>query len=209
MADIEQLIAEYAELDIEIGRAIADRRLAACGRCVKPCCRPDVCRQVLESFWLRRVSEHVHGRWWPDDWETRDDCIAMTPSGCLLAAGRPAICRSFVCDFYTEAYGSLWEAAFVSFVSDLTWEVGQLSHRVHIEQLEEGDLPKYADRIAERIADGRRLFERARHLLDDGIDELARHRILLELLCRMPRCFRATTRRALLTRLEHHGKGPT
>ena len=198
---IRQAVAEYAELDVEIGRMISERLSGVCADCDKPCCRADVCQQAVESWWLRQVSEHVHGKWWPDDWETWTDCIAMTASGCMLAAGRPVICRSFVCDFYTEAYGSLWEAAFVSFVSDLTWEVGQLSNRVHVEQLEEDDAPKYVDRIAERIAEGRRLFELAKRLLDEGVDEVGKHRILLELLCRMPRCFRATTRRALLSRL--------
>ena len=198
---LTQAVADYAELDMEIGAVISRRLAGVCAACEKPCCRPDVCQQAVESWWLRTVSRHVHGRWWPDDWETRNECIAMGDSGCMLAAGRPVICRSFVCDHYTEAYRDLWEAALVSFVSDLPWEIGQLSGRVQLEGLDEDDVPKYLDRIVERIATGRRLFELAKRLVEPDVDEVAKHRILLELLCHVPRCFRATTRRALLARL--------
>jgi hypothetical protein len=200
--DLQESIAQYAELDIEIGRLIAERLYHVCAQCPKPCCRPDVCQQAVESWWLRQVSEHVHGKWWPRDWPARDDCIAMTDSGCMLKAGRPAICRSFVCDKYTEAYGSLWEAVALSFLADLAWEVGHLSGRASLETLDEEDAPKHADRIARRIAAGRRQLELAKRLLDDEVSELAKHRIALRLLCEVPRVLRATTRRAILARLE-------
>ena len=200
--DLKKALGEYAELEMEIGRLVVERLYGVCAGCEKPCCRPDVCRQVVESWWLREVSRHVHGTWWPDDWESRDRCIALTDRGCLLEAGRPMICRSFVCDKYTEAYGSLWEAALFSFLADLLWEVGQLSSRVHLEDLKEAAAPKYAAKIAARIAEGRRLLEWARRLGDDAVGEKEKHRILLRLLCHVPRCFRATTRRALLARLD-------
>lgn len=199
---LRQAVAAYAELDTEIGRLIDQRMHAVCAECPKQCCRADVCRQAVETWWLRQVSRHVHGKWWPDDWRTRDECIAMTPTGCLLEAGRPAICRSFVCDRYTEAYGSLWEAVFYSFLSDLTWEVGQVSNRVHLEQIDEDDFPRYAERIGERVAAGRRQLELGRRLLDDDASDLEKHRITLRLLGEVPRFWRATTRRAVLARLD-------
>jgi len=200
--EMDHAIAQYAELDREVGRLIDERLHHVCAACPKPCCRPDVCRQVVECWWLRRVSEHVHGTWWPDDWETRHECIAMTESGCLLQAGRPVICRSFVCDKYTEAYGSLWEAVAFSFLADLMWEVGQLSGRVHLEQIDEDDFPKYAGKLAERLAAGRRRLDLAKRLLDDDASDLARYAIALRLLCETPRFLRATTRRAILARLD-------
>ncbi len=211
--DLPRAIRQYAELEMEINQAVSERLHWVCAACEEPCCRPDVCRQVVESWWLREVSRHVHGKWWPDDWQSRDECIAMTDRGCMLEAGRPAICRSFVCDKYTEAYGGLWEAAFFSFAADLTWEVGQVSHRKHLEELDEEDFPRYAAKIAERAAEGRRLLRLGKRLLDDGTEEGEKHRILLKLLCRVPRCFRATTRHALLARLrqagaEDNGKTP-
>ena len=203
--DLQRAIREYAELEVQISQLVCERLHWVCAACEKPCCRADVCRQAVESWWLREVSRHVHGKWWPDDWQSRDECIAMTDRGCMLKAGRPMICRSFVCDRYAEAYGSLWEAAFFSFVGDLFWEIGQLSSRVHLEDLDEDRAPRYAGKIAERTAEGARLLQLARRLLDDGVGEREKHRVLLELLCRVPRCFRATTRRALLARLHEAG----
>jgi hypothetical protein len=200
--EMDHAIAQYAELDREVGRLIDERLHHVCAACPKPCCRPDVCRQVVECWWLRRVSQHVHGTWWPDDWETRHECIAMTDDGCLLQAGRPVICRSFVCDKYTEAYGSLWEAVGLSFLADLMWEVGQLSGRVHLEEMDEDDFPKYAGKLADRLAAGRRQLDLAKRLLDDDASDLARHAIALRLLCETPRFLRATTRRAILARLD-------
>jgi len=201
-AALRKAIADYAELELEIDRLVKGRLSDVCANCEKPCCRPDVCEQAVESWWLREVSRHVHGRWWPDDWQAARQCVAMTETGCLLTAGRPLICRSFVCDHYVEAYGDLWEAVFFSFVADLLWEVSQLSSRVSLETLEADEAPKYAEAIARRIAVGRRQLDLAKRLLDPAVDRMEKHRITLRLLCEVPRFLRATTRRAILARLD-------
>ncbi len=198
---LEQAVAEYAALEQEIGRRVAERFSDVCAGCQKRCCRAEVCEQALSSDWLRTVSRSVHGKWWPDDWEDHDECHAMTETGCLLLAGRPAICRSFVCDEYTEAYASIWEVVFYSFLADLPWEVCQVTGRTNLEEVDTEKLPGYAGRVLGRLADARAMLARAERLLDEKTDEAERHRIALELLCLMPRMFRATTRNALLARL--------
>ena len=200
-AELQQAVAEYAELDMEIGRLVAERFYDVCAACRKRCCKPEVCEQALDSWWLRQVSEHVHGKWWPDDWEGLDECVAMTAEGCLLQAGRPIICRSFVCDRYVEAYADIWEVIFYSFISDLPWEVGQLSSRVGIETLGPDNAPRYAGKILHRLAEARGLLAEAKGLLDPSAGEGDKHRIALKLLAAVPRFLRATTRRALLVRL--------
>ncbi len=206
---LARAVAEYAELDAAVGERIDGRLDGVCASCPKPCCRPDVCRQILESWWLRTVSEHAHGHWWPDDWETRDACIAMGETGCTIRAGRPAICRSFVCDRYVEAYDGLWETVYVSALSDLPWEVAQLSSRVSLETLEPEDAPRYLDAVLARLAEGRRLLALADRLVDPGEDDVTRHRITLRLLAAMPRFLRATTRRGILAALDAaDAKGP-
>lgn len=200
--DLDRLVARYAALERQIGALITRCSTGICSSCEKVCCRADVGRQALESWWLRQVSRHVHGRWWPDDWETAEQCVALSKQGCTIEAGKPMICWSFVCDRYAEAYPDLWDAAFYSFLADLLWEVGQLSGRVHLEYLEEQQAPRYMARIEQRLGHGEQLLQQARGLLDPRLDELHRHRLLLSLLCRMPRCFRATTQRSLLSRLD-------
>jgi hypothetical protein len=172
-----------------------------CAACLKPCCKPEYCHNAVESWFLRQVSRHVHGKWWPQDWEHSRTCIAMTDRGCLLRAGRPVLCRSFVCPDYAAAYRDVWEVLYYSFLSDLMWEVGQLSSRVHLDCLPAERAPRYAKQLAARIAEGRRLMARAAGLMAPALGEPARHRIALELLAAMPRFFRASTRQAVLDRL--------
>ncbi len=198
---LKEPIARYAALEQDIGALVAKRSAVACARCEKVCCRPDVGQQVLQSWWLTEVSRHVHGKWWPDDWETAEQCVALTGNGCMLTAGKPMICWSFVCDLYTEVYSDLFDAAFYSFLADLLWEVGQLTKKLHLEYATEQDALKHAEKITERVAWGRALLDEARGLKDGSLDEVGRHRLLLSLLCRVPRFFRATTQRALLARL--------
>ena len=201
-AGIQRAIGEYAELEMEIDRLVKQRLYGVCAACEKPCCRADVGQEAVSSWWLRQVSRHVHGKWWPDDWETRQQCVALTEAGCKLTAGRPAICRSFVCEKYTEAYGDLWEAIFFSFVADLLGEVTRVSSRVDLAGLDADDVPRYAKAIAERIAAARRQLDLAKGLLEADVEPLQKHRIALKLLCSVPRFLRATTRRAILARLE-------
>jgi len=199
---LKETIARYAELEQEIGSLVARRSTVACARCQKVCCRADVGQQILQSWWLTEVSRQVHGTWWPDDWETREQCVALTDSGCMLRAGKPMICWSFVCDQYVEVYHDLWDAAFYSFLADLLWEVGQLTRRLHLEYASEQDAVKHAGKIAERVAWGQQLLDEARGLVEGELDEVHKHRLLLSLLCRVPRFFRATTQRSLLARLD-------
>ena len=199
---IESLIAAYAELEMRIGDLVAARLGGICAGCPKPCCRPDVCREVLESWWLRKVSQHVHGRWWPDDWRTAERCVALGPAGCILKAGRPALCRSFVCDRYTKAYGDVWEAVFYSFAADLLMDLGTLSSRVSIEQLDERGVRARADKIDRRVRRASELLEQATALIAPTVGEAAKGRVALKLLASVPRCLRATTQRAILERVD-------
>ncbi len=199
--ELDRAIIEYADIEMEVARLVDGRMNHVCATCRKPCCRADVCAQAIECWFLLQVSRHVHGQWWPKDWQSRKDPFAMTENGCLLKAGRPLICRSFVCDAYTEAYGSLWEAVFLSFVSDLLFLAGQITRSVSVESLDESKAPAYASRLRQRLAEARQQLDLAKRLLDPAETELDKHRVALKLLCLAPRCFRATMRRAILDRI--------
>lgn len=199
--DIDKAVAEYAELEVAVAELVDGRASHVCSACRKKCCRGDVCQQAVECWFLRRVSEHAHGKWWPDDWEDREDAFALTESGCVLKAGRPLICRSFVCDDYVAGYGDLWEAVQMCFASDLLWQAGRITGNTTVENLEESNAGKYAARLRENLADAREQLDLARRLTDPAVSELDKHRITLKLLCLAPKCFRATTRRAILDRL--------
>ncbi len=201
-ADLERAIVEYAEIEMEIADLVDGRMNHVCAACGKPCCRGDVCVQAVECWFLRQVSERVHGRWWPEDWQSRKDPFAMTDKGCLLKAGRPLICRSFVCDAYAAGYRDLWEAVFMGFVSDLLLQAGQITRSVTVESLDEDDAPAHASRLLANLAEARRQLDLAKRLVDPAETELDKHRVALKLICLGPRCFRATMRRAILDRID-------
>jgi hypothetical protein len=206
--ELDLAIAEYADLEQAVARLIDGRMSHVCAACRKPCCRADVCVQAVECWFLLQVSRHVHGKWWPEDWQSRKDPFALSGGpwgplrgGCLLKAGRPLICRSFVCDAYVAAYGSLWEAVLMSFASDLLWQAGQITASVSVESLDEDRAPAYAGKLRRKLADARLQLDLAMTLVDPAATELDKHRVALKLLCLAPRCFRATMRRAILDRL--------
>jgi len=199
--ELDRAIAEYADLEMEVSRLVDGRMNHVCAACKKPCCRADICAQAIECWFLLQVSRHVHGQWWPEDWQSRKDPFALTGNGCLLKAGRPLICRSFVCDAYTAAYGNLWEAVFMGFVSDLLLVAGQITRGVTVESLDESNAPAYASRLLANLAEARGQLDLAKRLLDPAATELDKHRVALKLLCLAPHCFRATMRRAILDRI--------
>ncbi len=200
--ELDRAIVEYADIELEVGRLVDGRMNHVCAVCQKPCCRADVCAQAIDCWFMLQVSQHVHGQWWPDDWQSRKDPFALTEKGCLLKAGRPLICRSFVCDAYVAGYGDLWEAVFMSFVSDLLLQTGQITHGVTVESLDEAKAPAYASKLLARLADARKQLDLAKRLMDPASTELDKHRIALKLLCLAPRCFRVTMRRAILDRID-------
>jgi len=200
--ELDLAIAEYADLELAVAGLIDGRMNRVCAACQKPCCRADVCAQAIECWFLLQVSQHIHGKWWPDDWQGRKDPFALTENGCLLKAGRPTICRSFVCDAYVAGYGDLWEAVFMGFVSDLLLQAGQITHGVNVESLDEDNAPTYASRLLAKLALARQQLELAKRLLDPAVTESGKLRVALKLLCLAPRCFRATMRRAILDRID-------
>jgi len=200
--ELDRAIVEYADIELEVARLVDGRMNHVCAVCQKPCCRADVCAQAIECWFLLQVSQHVHGKWWPDDWQKRKDPFALTGNGCLLKAGRPLICRSFVCDAYVAGYGDLWEAVFMGFVSDLLLQAGQITHSINVEALDEDNAPTYASKLLAKLASARQQLDLAKRLMDPAATELDKHRVALKLLCLAPRCFRATMRRAILTRID-------
>ena len=198
---IEKAIGEYAELEMEIDGLVRRRMGPVCAACRKVCCRPEVCRQSLESWWLRRVSRRVHGKWWPDDWQTRDGCVALTDAGCLLRAGRPTFCRSFACGRYVRAYRDVWEVVFYSFVSDLLRQTVQLTGRLDLEYMTAAQARPHAATIAARLAAARELLAEAKRLIDPAEAEAEKHRVALKLIVAMPAILRHTTRQAILSKL--------
>lgn len=89
----------YLFLEQKVRRLTAGMCFPFCSRCSGACCREDICRESIESFWLSSI------------WQMRNHHIAryhpqrgwLAPKGCMISAGRPPVCYDFLCDRMLES----------------------------------------------------------------------------------------------------------
>jgi len=195
---LERAADRYIELEREVDRLMPPGCAAACVECAGPCCRAGMANQTIRCWWLREVSVRVHGRWWPEDWRQRAGCVALTPTGCLLSAGRPVNCRTWYCDAYLAGCKDLWQAVLCAFLSELLPQTMLLAGNVYLPDLTEDDGPAHAAAIAERIEWAHRLLGRAKTLTDPTADEPERLRTTIGLICILPGILSDSVRGRLL-----------
>ncbi len=191
-------IDRYARMEMRIGDLMPPTFAEGCATCDCPCCRPECGDEILASWWLKTVSEHVHGRWWQAPGRDRYPCRALGEAGCILRAGRPVICRSYHCEALAERCGDLWELLRFACLSELTGWVGQLSSRVRLDAIEVGDAPTYLETIHERLDAADRVLSLCERLADEAQSETIRHRAALEVICENPTLLRPIVCRRVL-----------
>ena len=87
-------VLDYQFLEKKVRRLISWLCYPFCSTCRGSCCSEIMCRESLESFWLRRVwrscghtySQYDASRGW------------LLSDGCRLTAGRPPVCYEYLCD---------------------------------------------------------------------------------------------------------------
>lgn len=198
---LENAIGRYIELELEIDRLTSEKFAGLCAECGGLCCRAGHANLTLRSWFLREVSRRVHGRWWPDDWETREGCVAQTQTGCLLRAGRPGPCRQWFCEPYLAPCKDVWEVVFYGFLCELPLETTRLSPSMDLVELTAEQAARHAALIAERLERSGRLFAAARRLIAREASELEKHRVALGLLCSVPAILQGPACQAILDRM--------
>jgi hypothetical protein len=202
---IQKAIERYVELELEIDRLCTARFGGTCGACGGLCCRANHAAMTLGSWWLRQVSVQAQGQWWPEDWATRQGCCAQTPTGCVLHAGRPVCCWSWLCEPLVRQCVDVWEVVFYGFVSELPGDVARLTPSADLLQMSEGDIVAVADRVAGRVEEAHRMLAAGRRLLDPAVAEVEKARIALRLICQMPRILQPSVHQALLENMRTWG----
>ncbi len=200
-AAIEAALDRHIELERVIDRLCLAKFAGTCIACGGKCCRANLAALTIESWWLRSVSVRAHGKWWPDDWQSRSGCVAQGPEGCVLKAGRPTYCWSWLCEPLLAECADLWEVIFHVFVSELPAELTRLTPTMDLLQLDEAGVTDNLPLIVERIEQAHRLLAEAKALIDPAAGELDKHRVGLHLLCRMPRLLHPIAREAMLDRI--------
>ncbi len=204
---IDQAVMGYARLEQRIARHMPTFFMRLCARCGaegRSCCRPDVGIEAIESWWFRTVSSHVHGRWWPNDYQETETCPAMGVDGCRLSVGRPLICSSFFCEKMIRATVDPWELVLFAFLSDLpgwTLQVGRRKNIALLESADEADGVLWTQ-LASRIEQAAAMLNVAIELAQPEIDLKRKQEITLRLICCNPRFMRPMVRRRMLELLD-------
>jgi len=198
---IQAALDRHVELERQIDRLCLAKFAGACIACGGKCCRANHSSLTIQSWWLRNVSMRAHGKWWPDDWQSRTGCAAQGPAGCVLKAGRPTYCWSWLCEPLLAECADLWQVIFHVFISELPAELAQLTPTMDLLQLDEASVAANLPLITQRLEEAHRLLAEARTLIDPVAGELDKHRTALHLLCRMPRILHGLARQAMLDRI--------
>lgn len=91
-SQLELVVKQYADLERRVQRLMNAACASTCAACAKVCCRPEMCRESLESPFLIMVrTSGSNGTFWNKSrgW--------LGPKGCRLHAGRPPVCYEFLC----------------------------------------------------------------------------------------------------------------
>ncbi len=91
--ELHKIINEYADFEIIVRQRIADICAPHCAVCQRVCCRPEYCRENIDSPFLNLISAKSR-----PDRAFSDERGWLAPTGCALSAGRPPVCYQFNCN---------------------------------------------------------------------------------------------------------------
>lgn len=120
-AELSFLIDEYHDLEVLVRDLIWEICKPFCGKCEKPCCRENICRETLDSLWLRMVWESKHL-----DINSYDESNGwLTVDGCALETGRAPLCYEFFCSKIMSSFAGEYQRYGVNVLGDLISFVGR------------------------------------------------------------------------------------
>lgn len=92
--DCANAIIHYYYLETKIRESVSLICAPFCSKCDLCCCREDICRESIDSYWLNLVWQ-THGH----DISSYDKQNGwFTSKGCQLFAGRPPVCYEYFCN---------------------------------------------------------------------------------------------------------------
>ena len=165
--DLNGVIAAYVGLECGVQRVVADLSAAACAACGGQCCREEICRESVESPFLRAVIAADDTA--PGPYDERAGW--MRADGCALAAGRPPVCYEYACSDVTDALHDSLQVYLYEVVSYLLTVAGeQVAGRTHaVELLDADDLAAVdCDRWAAQVQAAEAILDRCRGCLQRG-----------------------------------------
>ncbi|MBU4208911.1 MAG: hypothetical protein KKH84_00145 [Proteobacteria bacterium] len=138
-SELDSILKQYSSFEIRVGKAIGDICAKHCSVCSSVCCKPEFCRETIESSFLSLLNKKfppVSGYSKKRGW--------LTATGCILSAGRPPVCYEYLCSSIMEVQPDDMHRYVINVLSMLVSHIGKytLGRRHLIEILDEKELKK-------------------------------------------------------------------
>lgn len=153
-AELNQILKEYAVFEAEVRQQIADICAPHCSTCERVCCRPEYCRENIDSPFLTLIGSRVL-----QNTVYSAECGWLASTGCILSTGRPPVCYQFNCKKIFDALPDDNHRYLLGVLSELIPHIGKralgarhLVEIMHVSELERID----AIRIRKRLTEARK-----------------------------------------------------
>jgi hypothetical protein len=149
--ELSTILAKYADFEMTVRQQITDICAPHCTVCQRVCCRPEYCRENINSPFLNRISAKSR-----PNRAFSDECGWLAPTGCALSAGRPPVCYQFNCNKIIDGLPTDQHRYLFRVLSNLVPYIGKRSlgtrHLVEImdpAQLRKVSLKRFSRRLNE------------------------------------------------------------
>ena len=156
-AELRQILDEYAAFETVVRQQISSFCAPHCSVCGLVCCRPEFCRETIDSPFLNLLNATIRSnapyseqRGW------------LTSSGCALPAGRPPVCYQFNCDKIIDALPDDLNRYLARVLSNLVPHIGKraLGDRHLVEVMDPARLEKVKySRFNKRLEEARKALQ--------------------------------------------------
>jgi len=156
-SELFQIVKEYADFEAEVRPWIAKLCGPHCSVCETVCCRPEYCRESIDSPFLALLRET-----YPPQTKYTAERGWLTPSGCALACGRPPVCYQFSCRKIAAALPDDSHRHLMNVLSNLVSHAGKraLAGRHIVEIMDAAGLAQVKiTRFHKRLDEARKAFE--------------------------------------------------
>jgi hypothetical protein len=175
-AELRQILDEYAAFETVVGQEISNFCAPHCSVCELVCCRPEFCRETIDSPFLnllnarvRRNAAYSAQRGW------------QTSSGCALPAGRPPVCYQFNCDKILDTLPDDLTRYLARVLSNLVPHIGKraLGDRHLVEVMDPARLEKVKySRFSKRLEEARKALQAIQSVKRPGVLPASSRRVL-------------------------------
>lgn len=120
ISELDSILKQYSSFEIRVGKAIGDICAKHCSVCSSVCCKPEFCRENIESSFLSLLNK----KFYPVS-EYSKKWGWLTETGCILSAGRPPVCYEYFCNSIMEVQPDDMHRYVINVLSMLITHVGK------------------------------------------------------------------------------------